>query len=58
VRYEDIEGLKVELLEDEGRWRRVCVDGKIVRVEQGGWFDVRKHVGKGVLDIVFGAENK
>jgi diacylglycerol kinase family enzyme len=58
VRYEDIEGLKVELLKDEGRWRRVCVDGKIVRVEQGGWFDVRKDVGKGVLDIVFGAEDK
>jgi diacylglycerol kinase family enzyme len=51
VRYEGIDGLRIELAEEEGRWRRVCVDGKIIRVEKGGWIEVRKRVGS-VLDVV------
>jgi diacylglycerol kinase family enzyme len=51
VRYEQIEGLKIEFDEADGRWRRVCVDGKIIRVEKGGWVEVKKRVG-GVLDVV------
>jgi diacylglycerol kinase family enzyme len=58
VRYEDIKGLKVELLEDEGRWRRVCVDGKIVRVEEGGWVEVRKCAEKRGLDVVIVNEDE
>lgn len=52
VRYEEIEGLRIEFDgEEEGRWRRVCVDGKIVRVEGGGWVEVKKKA-EGVVNIV------
>ncbi|KAF1974796.1 hypothetical protein BU23DRAFT_91035 [Bimuria novae-zelandiae CBS 107.79] len=53
VRYEEIDGLKIEFKEKEGRWRRVCVDGKIVKVEEGGWVGVRKEERR-VLDVVVG----
>jgi len=44
VKYEDIDGLKIQFqgLEQDGRWRRICVDGKIVRVEADGWVEVTK----------------
>lgn len=44
VGYEEVEGVRIELLpeEEEERWRRVCVDGTIVRLEKGGWVEVRK----------------
>ncbi|GME63967.1 uncharacterized protein LTHEOB_5357 [Neofusicoccum parvum] len=42
VSYDDVEGVRIEFVEDEDRWRRVCVDGKIVLVEQGGWVEARK----------------
>lgn len=52
VAYEEVRGLRIEFLERdgnkksggkddiEGRWRRVCIDGLIVRVEEGGWMEV------------------
>ncbi|SMR48809.1 unnamed protein product [Zymoseptoria tritici ST99CH_1E4] len=55
VGYEKVEGLKIEFEEAEERWRRVCVDGSIVRVEEGGWVEVRKRKGeeaKGVVRLV------
>lgn len=53
VGYEDIEGLRIEFEgnEEDARWRRICVDGKIVRVENDGWVEVRKE-SKHVLDVV------
>ncbi|KAL6704354.1 hypothetical protein ACN47E_008310 [Coniothyrium glycines] len=44
VRYEAIDGLRIEFErhEDEPRWRRICIDGKIVRVESNGWVEVKK----------------
>lgn len=51
VGYEEIEGLRVEFEEEEARWRRVCVDGKIVRVERGGFVEVRSGV-EAVVDLV------
>ncbi|KAL5117533.1 hypothetical protein ACEQ8H_004563 [Pleosporales sp. CAS-2024a] len=51
VRYEAIEALKIEFDDDDARWRRVCVDGKIVRVEKGGWVDVRLHKGGAVASV-------
>ncbi|TKX19148.1 diacylglycerol kinase-like protein 2 [Elsinoe australis] len=42
VGYREIEGLRIDFEEDGGRWRRVCIDGKIVRVENGGWMSVEK----------------
>lgn len=51
VNYDEIKGLKIQFNEDDGRWRRVCIDGKIVRVEKGGWVEVRTDV-KGVVDLI------
>lgn len=53
VRYEAIDGLRIEFLgkEDDERWRRICVDGKIVRVESHGWVEIRKDERR-VLDVV------
>lgn len=51
VGYEEIEGLKIEFAEDNARWRRVCIDGKIVRVEKGGWVEVRTGL-EGVVDLL------
>jgi diacylglycerol kinase family enzyme len=58
VRYESIDGLRIEFegKEDDGRWRRICIDGQIVRVEKDGWVEIRKaKIGKReerVLDVV------
>jgi len=51
VGYQEIEGLRIELSESDSRWRRICVDGKIVQVEEGGWVEVRKE-SHDVLDLV------
>jgi diacylglycerol kinase family enzyme len=52
VRYEAIEGLRIEFDEEDDRWRRVCVDGKIVRVDKGGWVELRKGSRSGGVNIV------
>ncbi|EMC92861.1 hypothetical protein BAUCODRAFT_37776 [Baudoinia panamericana UAMH 10762] len=44
LQYEDIDGLRIDFDEDDARWRRVCVDGKIIRIERGGWMEVRAGV--------------
>ncbi|KAK4947731.1 hypothetical protein LTR66_014169 [Elasticomyces elasticus] len=51
VGYEEIEGLRIRFEEEDARWSRVCVDGKIVRVERDGWVVVRKVVEE-VVDVV------
>ena len=51
VCYEPIEGLRIDFDEPEGRWRRICVDGTIVRAEEGGWVEVRREQ-RDVLDLV------
>ena len=51
VGYEPIEALRIEFDEPEARWRRVCVDGKIIRVGEGGWVEVRRE-GRDVLDLI------
>lgn len=52
VGYENIEGIRIDFDEQDARWRRVCVDGRIVRVGEGGWVEVTKNSGANVLDIV------
>ena len=53
VGYDVIEGMRIDFDEGDGRWRRVCVDGKIIRVGEGGWVEVRKNSdAAGILDIV------
>lgn len=52
VRYEPVDGVKIEVSEEEERWRRVCVDGAIVVVRQGG--DVLVELDReGVVDVVY-----
>lgn len=55
VGYETVEGMRIDFEEDDemlnGRWRRVCVDGKIVRVPQGGWVEMRKGT-EDIFDII------
>lgn len=51
VGYEEIDALRIEFQEEESRWRRVCIDGKIIRVEKDGWVEVRAGQ-KGVVDLV------
>ncbi|GAB7348902.1 hypothetical protein MBLNU459_g7594t1 [Dothideomycetes sp. NU459] len=50
VSYEEIEGLRIHFDEDDPNWRRVCIDGKIIRVEKGGYIEVTKET-TDVLDI-------
>ena len=57
VDYEIIEGIRIEFNEPDGRWRRVCVDGKTVRIGESGWLEMRKNVGVEVLDLVADLES-
>lgn len=58
VGYEEVDEMRIDFKDaaiegNEGKWLRVCIDGLIVRVEEGGWMKVEK-VAKGLelLDIV------
>lgn len=42
VMYSEIEEFKIDFHEAEKRWRRVCIDGRVVVVEDKGWMRVRK----------------
>ena len=44
VGYENIDGMRIDLNEEgEGwKWRRFCIDGLTVAVEENGWMEVRK----------------
>ena len=57
VGYEAITGLHLQMIdhpdrngngkndddnEDDGKWRRVCLDGTIIELETGGWAELRK----------------
>ena len=55
VGYDHVDGLKVDMEESDEHWRRVCVDGKIIRVGEGGWFEVQKE-DRDVVDLVVDTE--
>jgi diacylglycerol kinase family enzyme len=40
VMYEEVERVRIDFHEDEERWRRLCIDGKIVAVEEDGWMEL------------------
>ncbi|KAJ5110723.1 hypothetical protein N7532_001258 [Penicillium argentinense] len=42
VTYREVESLRIDFQEELERWRRVCIDGKIVVVEKGGWIVLSK----------------
>ena len=56
VGYENVEGIRIDFDERDARWRRICVDGRIVRVGESGWVEIRKNSGADVLDIVVDLE--
>ena len=58
VGYEGVEGIRIDFDERDARWRRVCVDGRIVRVGESGWVEVRKNSGVDVLDVIADLEVK
>ncbi|KAJ5118515.1 ATP-NAD kinase PpnK-type [Penicillium atrosanguineum] len=42
VTYVEVERVRIDFFEDQERWRRICIDGKIVAVEKGGWMELHK----------------
>ncbi|KAK0390980.1 hypothetical protein NLU13_0482 [Sarocladium strictum] len=42
IGYEQVDEVRVTVLEEEQRWRKVCVDGTIVEIPQGGYMSVTK----------------
>ncbi|KAL4975512.1 ATP-NAD kinase-like domain-containing protein [Aspergillus desertorum] len=42
VMYSEIEGLRIDFHEVDEKWRRVCIDGRVVVVEEEGWMNVHK----------------
>lgn len=51
VTYQEVEWLRIDFHEDLERWRRVCIDGKIVAVGQGGWMELSKEF-RQLLNII------
>ena len=51
VGYQTLEAMRIDLEEADSRWRRICVDGTIVQVGEGGWVEARKE-SHDVLDLV------
>lgn len=55
VGYEKVDGLKIAFREEgeDWKWRRCCIDGSIVGVEEGGWMEVRVlGEGKEAINVV------
>ncbi|CAG7931815.1 unnamed protein product [Penicillium olsonii] len=46
VTYAEVEKVRIDFQEEEERWRRVCIDGKIVVVQRDGWVELRKEPGR------------
>ncbi|KMP06759.1 hypothetical protein CIRG_06440 [Coccidioides immitis RMSCC 2394] len=51
VEYDAVERVRIQFNEDEETWRRVCVDGKVVTVEKGGWLEAKRS-GRHLLDLM------
>lgn len=53
VYYNEFRHLRIDMEEGDSRWRRICVDGTVVLVNEGGWAEVQRQ-DRDVLDIVVG----
>ncbi|PTB45511.1 uncharacterized protein TrAFT101_000954 [Trichoderma asperellum] len=52
VRYEEVDELRVTILEEDERWHKVCIDGTIVDIPKGGQLSVRKEEESGFQILV------
>ncbi|KAL4733662.1 ATP-NAD kinase-like domain-containing protein [Aspergillus similis] len=52
VTYCEIEGLRVDFHEVNEKWRRVCIDGRVVVIEEEGWMSVRKE-GRSLVNLLW-----
>ncbi|KAL1864203.1 hypothetical protein Daus18300_007800 [Diaporthe australafricana] len=55
VGYEAVEYVKVTTHEEDARWRKVCIDGTIVEIPQGGSMTVKKSPEPRLQVLVLGA---
>ncbi|KAL6231673.1 hypothetical protein BDW75DRAFT_219627 [Aspergillus navahoensis] len=51
IMYSEIEGLKIDFHEVDEKWRRVCIDGRVVVVEEEGWMSVHKE-GRSLVNLL------
>lgn len=51
VYYNEFRHMRIDLEEEDIKWRRVCVDGKIITVNEGGWVEIQRQE-RDVLDVV------
>ena len=51
VYYNEFRHLRIDMMEKDPRWRRVCVDGKIIIVNEGGWVEIYRQE-TDVLEVV------
>ncbi|TPX11967.1 uncharacterized protein E0L32_007270 [Thyridium curvatum] len=42
VGYDEVDEVKITVGESDARWRKVCVDGVVVEVPEGGWMSLSK----------------
>jgi diacylglycerol kinase family enzyme len=52
VRYEEVDEVRVTILEEDERWRKVCIDGTTVDIPKGGQLSVRKEEKSGFQVLV------
>ncbi len=43
--YDEVDEVRVTVLEEDARWRKMCIDGTIVEVPQSGWMSVKRAEG-------------
>ena len=46
--YREIESMRIDFEEEEELWRMICIDGKIIAVDKGGWMEVKRLPGNGI----------
>lgn len=42
IHYEEVDEIRITLQDEDGRWRKICVDGTIVEIPKGGQISLKK----------------
>jgi len=53
VNYQKVTGIRIEPLEADERWRRICVDGRIAVLEEDGWVEATVVEGEGGVSALW-----